>query len=150
MTKCASTTSCNSAIKVWLEGLLLLSSLQNTYLLCLIVICIIPCLLKATVTRVLISTGASKVGEYSKSDSSIPDALHSNRKSADNGPENKNETDVVPTEDSNGTDLHDNHSQMEEDHSPSVSSAGMCAPIYDDDGINYVNCGLKNSLVSSS
>ena len=78
----------------------------------------------------IISTGASTSGEYSKSDSSIPDALHSNRKSADNGPENKKQTEVVPNEDSNGTDLHDNHSQMEEDHSPSVSSAGMCTPIY--------------------
>ena len=70
---------------------------------------------------------------------------------------------MVHNEDSNGTDLHDNHSQMEEDHSPSVSSAGMCAPIYDDDGIccylwtsisiiicfKFMICTLKQCILSA-
>ena len=71
----------------------------------------------------LISTGTSKSGEYSKSYSSIPH--HSDRKSADSGPVNKKQTEGVPDDNSDRIDLHDSHS-------------GICAPI-SDDGINYVN-----------
>ena len=76
---------------------------------------------------VFISTGTTSTsGEHSKSDSSVPD-VHGNMKSADNG--NKKQTEVVVTQDSNGTDLHDNRYQIGETLSPTVSSVGMCPPI---------------------
>ena len=69
-----------------------------------------------------ISTGTSTPGVYSKSDPSMSDVLNGSKKSADT---NKKQTEVVPTQDSNGTD---NQCQIVEHHSPSELLAGMCTP----------------------
>ena len=67
---------------------------------------------------VFISTGTTSTSvEHSKSDPSMSNILNGSKKSADI---NKKQTEVMPTQDSNGTDVN---------HSPSVSSAGMCTPI---------------------
>ena len=55
----------------------------------------------------------------------MQDVLHGIRKPADNRSENKKQIKVVSNEDTNGMGLHDNHCQTEENHSLSVSSAGI-------------------------
>ena len=54
----------------------------------------------------------------------MSDVLNGSKKSADT---NKKQTEVVPTQDSNGTD---NQCQIVEHHSPSELLAGMCTPIF--------------------
>ncbi|KAL5473912.1 hypothetical protein EMCRGX_G028478 [Ephydatia muelleri] len=65
--------------------------------------------------------GATIPGECSKSDSSMQTVLNGSKKSADNGSVKKKQTNVVPTEGSNETDLPDNHYQPKE---TSLLSAG--------------------------
>lgn len=93
---------------------------------------------------ILISTGTSISGESSKSDSSKPSVLNNTRTSADNGSENKKQTNVVLNESSNETDLHGNHHQFNETFSPSMSSAGICTPL----SIDNINCVTHKHVVT--
>ena len=76
-------------------------------------------------SHVFISTGTAIPGEHSKSDSNMQTVLNGSKKSADNGSVRKKQTNVVPTEGSNETDIHDNHYQPKESSS-SILLAGTC------------------------